>query len=462
MGLWDFLADKTEQNTEDFMEKTKAPVSSSSSSSLLGDIYSQQERAGKTAIEEAYNPVEDFQPVGLARKALGKLGLAAAGAMGAGGIVRFEKGLRTPVNEALHRLEPEVADWLKRTPQVAHIGHYSPGGEGGGTVAEWLNKTHPGYEAAGRNTNAFAGGDVRGGMGAIVPEAFYSPGRNKSEAAAIAEEFGHMFERMSGARPNVTGVPGAQPVSGGNRYHMYSESSKPVEVFADLVSRYPDTEITNPIAYKKFLDEIPKLTSPAIVEEAPRAAFFDKYYKSGRGKLPSDFRSNQELEAAQKELKTQEYWMDREVNKNRPSYSTEPSMNRGPKPEGELADLLSSLGKPSPKVNPSDIPDATKSTDMPSEVFDYIMRKNNIKHEDIPTVKEQKRRALNNFAEWWQSTATSDDDRRMYSKMIQSTAEKASVPQAKTPMRVQQMAPQDKRHADELLRLRNVAGLRKK
>lgn len=104
--------------------------------------------------------------------------------------------------------------------------------------------------------------------------------------------------------------------------------------------------------------------------------------------------------------------------------------------------------------------------EMPSEVADYVMRKFTPLHEEIPNVKEMKRKGLTNFMDWWQSA--SDDDRRMYAKMIKTTAEEAPAPQPRSEPRYQQMTPTQMPHAEkkrarnEQLRLQNIAGLRKK
>ena len=109
-------------------------------------------------------------------------------------------------------------------------------------------------------------------------------------------------------------------------------------------------------------------------------------------------------------------------------------------------------------------PPTTTVGDMPSEVADYIMKKFTVMHEDVPVVKERKRRGLANAMEWWQSA--SNDDRRMYSKMIEETAKKPVSPQAPSTPRYQEMSTRGgtdkKKLQNERLRLMNIQGLRKK
>lgn len=346
---------------------------------------------------------------------------------------------------------------------------------------------------------------------------------------AIAHELDHGLGKEIGVR-DLSGINYTPEYRQKLLDSGYAKSDLNSELFADVLAgqgrrNYAKYDVADATSLEDLLNNLnPEKNNPLFVVDHSMTSDPTKYRPTKGTQYFENFQQDEakkafwekknRAKALEKEKQGQDaFWQKIEAAKD-----PKPTP-RGPQPEGELAELLSHLGS-SPKVKtdlskggtlgeadrPWNIPGAEQSgiydamnpgkkkyggsyapnaaktfemegsnlrdlkaqpisaNDMPSEVADYVMRKFTAMHEDTPIVKEQKRGQITKFMDWWQSA--SDDDRRMYSKMIKTTAEKPAPPQAPSAPRYQEMPTRGgidkKKLQNERLRLMNVHGLRKK
>lgn len=508
MSFWDMYADEVGKNTNDFVERTSGPVSSSPDSSLLGDIYSQQERAGKTQVEEAYNPAEDFAPVNTARKVLGKAGLGALSGLGAAW-VRAAPSEALRARQMLEDVGPTLRKHVLTSPKEYRYRQ--------GTTEEAIHHYGPV-----REKNVF-------GWSAQLPAGTGSESVLRDQGVlnspawaqnATNHETGHHAMREAGLiGPNVNelvpGVRAPQQYITNKLNQNYPLNTIDREISADVLAgkkqmdemgiTFSDEPAYRAWEQQTFGNRFPGREETFIVDPSLE---LDPSKQKGSMQFFADWNRDQVNKAKYAKLDAEKAaerarWI---MAGKKPLPMEGP---RGPQPEGELANMLKELGS-SEKVGtdlskggtlgemdrPWNIPTAEQSgiydalnpgkkkyggsyapgaasvydltpthgpTSMPDEVANYIMKRDNILHTDTPTVKAQKNSSLTKFMEWWQNPKTSDDDRRMYAKMIKETVPPDAPAPAKSAPRYQQMAPRkDTRLSEEVMRLRNVTGLRRK